>query len=121
MWDQDKAIAELQKNALVSSSRRCAQYVRTAIEAGGIFLSREADAKNYGRSLQVAGFRVVNRNSCIIPQRGDVVVIQPVQAGNPGHMAMYDGQIWISDFKQRTMYPGPEYRKHEPDFAIYRK
>ncbi|KHG49778.1 hypothetical protein T636_A1500 [Enterobacter hormaechei subsp. xiangfangensis] len=35
-------------------------------------------------------------------------------------MTMYDGTQWISDFVQKSMYPGPGYRKMQPSFKIYR-
>ncbi|MBB5427447.1 hypothetical protein HDG40_005626 [Paraburkholderia sp. JPY158] len=38
-----------------------------------------------------------------------------------GHMAMYDGQYWISDFKQwHGFYPGPDYGSARPDYKVYR-
>lgn len=78
-----------------------------------------AHAKDYGISLERAGFSEVLQGSTI--QAGDVAVIQPYPGGNPsGHMAMYDGIIWISDFRQRSMYPGPGYRRTQPSFKIYR-
>ncbi len=120
-WDLDETIATLRMNSRVGSSGRCAKFVRIALESGGISLMRTEHAKDYGRSLESAGFRVVNRHSCIAPRRGDIAVIQPLLDEIHGHMAMYDGEIWISDFKQRSMYPGPEYRRQQPDFAIYRK
>jgi streptogramin lyase len=58
---------------------------------------------------------------------GDVVVIQGWQSpqdSNPsGHMAMFDGMQWISDFYQgykSDPYPGLLYRRHRPSFRIYR-
>lgn len=52
---------------------------------------------------------------------GDVAIIQPIPGHPHGHMTMYNGSIWISDFKQYNgLYPGPSYRKHKPVFTIYR-
>lgn len=74
-------------------------------------------AKDYGSSLVGAGFYEVHGD----PQPGDVVVIQATGAHTAGHMAMFDGQIWISDFRQlHGFYPGPEYRIHRPAYKIYR-
>jgi hypothetical protein len=120
-WDLDKTVAALRENAGANSRSKCAAYVRMALEAGGVTLTITRSAKDYGQSLELAGFRVVNRHSCVIAHRGDVAIIQPVISSEHGHMTMFDGEIWISDFKQRSMYPGPEYRKQQPDFAIYRK
>ena len=54
------------------------------------------------------------------PQRGDVVVIQSIPGHPHGHMAMYDGEHWVSDFKQRTLYPGDSYRAYKPSYVVYR-
>ena len=55
------------------------------------------------------------------PQKGDVVVIQSYAGGDPnGHVAMYDGTTWISDFRQRDMWGGPGYREKMPPYVIYR-
>ncbi len=56
-----------------------------------------------------------------VPEKGDVAVIQPYSGGDPnGHIAMYDGTQWVSDFAQRDLWGGPGYRKHKPDCVIYR-
>jgi hypothetical protein len=53
--------------------------------------------------------------------KGDVAVIQPYQGGDPnGHICMYDGDQWVSDFKQRDMWGGPGYRKNKPVCIVYR-
>lgn len=37
------------------------------------------------------------------------------------HMAMFDGSIWISDFKQmHGFYPGDAYRTAKPPYKMYR-
>jgi hypothetical protein len=117
MWDKSSAVYYLQSHAEASSHGHCARYVRQAIERGGIILNRTYSARNYGSSLTAAGFREVLGG----PQRGDVVVIQAI-AGHPdGHMAMFDGHIWISDFRQlHGFYPGPAYRAAQPSYKIYR-
>ena len=61
-------------------------------------------------------------NTEYVPKKGDVAVIQPYPGGDPnGHIAMYDGQSWVSDFKQRDVWGGPGgYRKNKPTCVIYR-
>ena len=77
-----------------------------------------SSARNYGASLTCTGFYEVSGTN---PHRGDVVVIQPITDHPDGHMAMYDGAIWISDFKQpHGFYPGPAYRSARPPYKIYR-
>lgn len=62
------------------------------------------NAKNMGKYLVLAGFREVYGN----PIKGDVAIIQPYTGGNTaGHMAIFDGHYWWSDFKQEHgVYPG---------------
>jgi hypothetical protein len=33
---------------------------------------------------------------------------------------MFDGFHWYSDFRQRDFWPGPDYRKHQPMYRLYR-
>ena len=72
--------------------------------------------------LRLGFHRLTVENSDIfIPMKGDVVVIQPHSAESPsGHIAAYDGKIWISDFKQRDFWSGPTYRIKRPPHAFYR-
>ncbi|TAM00709.1 MAG: CHAP domain-containing protein [Paraburkholderia sp.] len=116
-WDPRGAASRAEQRSRSTSQGRCAEYVRLAVEAGGIVLSRHADAKDYGRSLEDAGFYRANGE----PQVGDVIVIQPAPGHAHGHMAIYSGSIWISDFKQLNgFYPGPAYRTARPSYQIYR-
>jgi hypothetical protein len=119
MWDVKKALAHLNANAHEHSLGRCAEYVRKAVEAGGVHLIRHTSAKDYGRSLESVGFKAppASPNAAA----GDVVIIQSITGHPHGHMAMFNGAIWISDFKQpHGLYPGPSYRKLKPSFTVYR-
>jgi type VI secretion system secreted protein VgrG len=119
--DVDKATKHLDDNAGSKSKHKCAKYTRQAIEAGGVKLARQEDAKDYGSSLKSAGFdNVANQDSygSYAPQKGDVVVFQDVPGHSSGHMAMYDGDQWVSDYKQNSIYPANAYK--DGDFAIYR-
>jgi hypothetical protein len=117
-WNKNAAVNYLQSHARSVSHGDCARYVREAIERGGIVLTRTRSAKDYGLSLAHAGFRVVSTTH---PQKGDVIVIEGIHLHPHKHMAMYDGQHWISDFKQRYgFYPGPDYRSARPNYKVYR-
>ncbi|SDJ71479.1 type VI secretion system secreted protein VgrG [Dyella jiangningensis] len=119
--DIDKAVNQLDSAANDQSTRRCAQYVRQALNAGGLKLSSyPAQAKAYGPTLLSNGFGTVEKNG-YVPQKGDIAVIQDYPGGSPeGHITMYDGTQWVSDFKQRDMWSGPGYRSHQPSYEIYR-
>lgn len=119
-WNKSAAVDYLVKHVEPHSKGHCAKYTRLAIAAGGIQLIQTMSAKDYGSSLLKAGFTALPPSTK--PEKGDVVVIQPYPGGlQYGHMAMYDGKTWYSDFKQRDMYPGPGYRRTHPPYVIYRK
>ena len=120
-WNVDAAVASLQANALANSLGQCAKYVRQAVAAGGIALQRTLSAKDYGPSLNAAGFT----EYATVPEggyrKGDIAVIDSTTGHQHGHIQMYDGSVWISDFKQKVdFWPGTNYRKYLPAFKIYR-
>jgi hypothetical protein len=105
-WNKEAAVSYLRSHALGHSHSECAKFTRLAILAGGVKVSNTAYAKDYGAELLRAGFSELPPGSTLIS--GDVAVIQPYPGGNGiGHMTMYDGTQWISDFVQKGMYPGP--------------
>jgi hypothetical protein len=55
-----------------------------------------------------------------IPQIGDVVVIQPIKAGDAGHIEGYDGKNWVSDFVQENFWPSRAFAAKTPAFVVYR-
>lgn len=119
-WTRDDAVAHLQKFAQPKSLGKCGRYTREAIEAGGIVLARHASAKDYGISLKAVGFGEYHSEVVGNFLKGDVVIIQGFDGHPHGHMAMFDGRNWISDFVQTGLYPGSAYRKNKPTYRIYR-
>jgi hypothetical protein len=117
-YDVDKAVAHLDANAGARSHKRCATYVRRAIAAGGVKLTQTIHAKDYGANLVAAGFSEKAAGGA--PAKGDVAIIPAVKGHLDGHMCMYDGHQWVSDFKQtRGFYPADEYRKEKPKVTFY--
>ncbi len=120
--DVDKAVQQLD-TAGSASQHRCAHFVRLAIQAGGVELAvHPVNAKDYGPVLARAGFEVVPPSG-YNPAKGDVIVIQSYKGGSPaGHIEMFDGIRWVSDFKQPShdIWPGPGYRASKPSYVIYR-
>ena len=120
-FDIDKAVAALNKNALSDSIGKCATSIRMALEAGGFDTTgHPVSAKDYKDFLTGKGFSVVATDSY---QKGDIVVIDGFKGKKNyphGHIAMYNGTQWVSDFKQRTLMPGPEYRTYSPAYVILR-
>jgi hypothetical protein len=119
-WNKDAAVRHLNVSAGAHSHRDCAKYTRQAIEAGGIKIGSTYFAKDYGPLLERAGFSKVLPAEIV--RAGDVIVIQSYPGNDAGHMAMFNGTIWVSDFRQHAdVYPGPGYRKYMPAYQIYRK
>lgn len=101
---------------------KCARYVKKALIAGGASAKNSGieSAKNYGPWLLENNFKVVGGATTVCTggvftisgqQVGDVVVIQAAPHHVHGHMAMFNGTHWVSDFVQeRGFYPAQIYR-----------
>lgn len=100
---------------------RCARAVRLSLEAGGINTSnRPNSAKDYGPYLQKWGFSTVDR-TYYSPLKGDLRVFQNYTGGSiHGHIDMYNGGQWVSDFFENGFWPGRGYRENNAAFTIYR-
>lgn len=81
----------------------CAKAVRKAMEAGGLNTSgRPNYGGQYDTFLLRSGWEKLPPGST--PQAGDIAVTKPHGIHKGGHVAMYDGQSWYSDAKQKSMY-----------------
>ena len=81
-----------------SSQGQCAKFVRMGIEAGGISTAgRPVAAQDYIYFLPTIGFNVIPQPNP--PRVGDLCVISH---GRYGHICMFCGTQWISDFKQTS-------------------
>ena len=117
MWSAHKAAVHARQHAGQYSQKRCAEFVSKSIRAGGANLQNTHYAKDMKSNLILAGYHQVYGE----PVEGDVAVIQPTAHHPYGHACIYGGNgVWYSDFVQRTMYPGKEYREVKPAYAIYR-
>ena len=115
------AVSYLSQNAEVKSTGYCAKYVRLALEAGGLSTEgRPTSACDYDTWLMNNGFIAVTGNVTL--QAGDIVVFEAVEGHPHGHIAMYNGQQWISDFVQRDMYGSSAYRNNpNAEYTILRR
>lgn len=123
-FDADKAVANIVAGKKDGSTGKCATHVRLALVAGGMDTSgNPVSAKDYGPFLTKKEFKAIADADVekAAFAKADVVVIQPYQGGSShGHIAMYSGTAWISDFEQNDMWGGPGYRKNKPSHAVYR-
>jgi hypothetical protein len=83
-------------------------------------LARHLYAKDYGASLRAAGFLSLGQIAAGY-LAGDVAIVDAIDGHPSGHMAMFNGVSWVSDFKQQHgLYPGAAYRSKRPRFTIFR-
>jgi RHS repeat-associated protein len=106
-------------HAHANSQHQCAKYVRQGLEAGDADTTgHPRDAKNYGPTLINNEFTPIPSDN-YTPQAGDTVVFQPYPGGNPsGHIEMFNGDRWVSDFNQNLFLPSAGYRNST--YQIYR-
>ena len=85
---------------------KCARYVANALQAAGYKFNRQPSAYMYHTNgiLTKMGFTCMGSTNAR-PQAGDVCVINRFKGHPHGHICMYNGQQWISDFRQRTASP----------------
>ncbi|MBS4013174.1 MAG: hypothetical protein KGZ97_05360 [Bacteroidetes bacterium] len=126
VFNGDNAVYYLNEHAYPKYDRatcgNCAKAVRLSLEAGGInTTTRPNSAKDYGPYLVMWGFDTVDRTG-YSPLKGDIRVFQNYPGGSMhGHINMYNGNQWVSDFFENGFWPGRGYRENSAAFTIYRK
>lgn len=109
-----KAVSAIRKNAKAKSSGYCARFTINALQAAGYRISRGNAYEFYdGAKMKAAGFVQIPNNAPNLP--GDVKVWNrvPSAGANWGHICMWDGSNWVSDFVQRSPYVRVVYRTSE--------
>lgn len=117
-----KAAKIATQKALGSSSGYCAKYVANALQGAGFKFTRQNSAFQYHTNgiMKGMGFVAINANTAY--QCGDVAV-WPAHGGKGGggihgHIQIYNGKNWVSDFIQRSFVPGKYYGNSTP--TLYR-
>jgi len=119
--NKDELSNWMDAHALTHSSHRCAMYCRMGMEAAGLNTADRplsGDAGDYGPFLMRHGAQAVSQDS-YVPQVGDVVVFDKTSQHPFGHIQMYDGHHWVSDFVQHGISPYND-ADSAPPFTIYR-
>jgi len=100
------AVAYLQSNVQTTQDQSdCLHVIRQALSAGGVSLSCGAPpghsewAGYCNSSLQALGFTALG-SSDPNPQPADILVIQHSTGSMIGHITMWTGSAWVSDFIQ---------------------
>lgn len=91
-------------------------YVRKALQQAGYQFTPQASAYMYANgTLKSAGFVQISANN-YKPQVGDVVVFNRTAKNPHGHIQIYDGNQWVSDFRQPKFSP---YSQHN-GYSVWR-
>lgn len=100
-----------------SSIKRCALYVRRALQAAGYKITPQASAYMYANGpLTAAGFQKISKNN-YNPQVGDIIVFNRTPKNVHGHIQIFNGNQWVSDFKQPSMMV---YGNNHNGYSIWR-
>ncbi len=118
-WDAGEAARYATENAEKKSVGLCAMYLRKAIIAGGIPLYQGGDAWHYKYVLPILGFKEIDKKA--EKMVGDIVVFQPIGGRKFGHIAIWNGRQWVSDFKQRSIIVHSDYARKECEYSIFRR
>lgn len=99
------AAASASRVALSRSSGYCARYVRRALQSAGYLFTPNESAYQYASrgTLAQAGFTKISNS--MAPQIGDVVVYDRTSSRPHGHIQIFDGNDWVSDFRQSSISP----------------
>ena len=107
------------RNAKPKSEGYCARYVQNSHRASGIKVEGR-NAKDYGPQLEKNGFNKINIDYTQA-KKGDVVVFQAIGNRKYGHTAIYNGEQWVSDFKQKSFFVHKDYTRKDAKWQIYRQ
>lgn len=118
-WNPEQAAEYATENAEKKSVGMCALYVRKAINAGGIPLWSCGSAWRYTKVLTMLNFREVAVNE--ERKVGDIVVFQPIGGRKHGHIAIWNGRQWVSDFRQRNFIVHSDYTTEGTQWDIFRR
>ena len=101
MPDAKKAADYARNNANKKSVGYCARYVANVLQNAGFSFTRQPSAYMYHTKgiLTQMGFKSIQGGN---PQKGDVYVEEATSTHPDGHIAIYDGNNWVSDFIQNS-------------------
>ena len=118
-YDINKANDFITQHAQHRSKGLCAQYVRKALEAGGCCTwGHPFTAKGYYEFLTALDFSKIPQKG-YSPKKGDIVVFNATKGHPYGHIAIWNGKQWVSDFLQNNFYVAHNY-KQANDYQVFR-
>ena len=90
-------------------------------ELSKTFSTRSIYEKNDGPALESIGYQALVTGDLTSLHKGDIIIFQPSNASAAGHIEMWTGTQFISDWKQGTnFYPNVNNTCAYPSFTVYR-
>lgn len=99
------AAARASRVALSGSSGYCARYVRKALQSAGYEFTPNPSAYQYASRGTLAGAGFSKISNDMPTQVGDVIVYDRSSKRPHGHIQIFDGTDWVSDFRQNGISP----------------
>ena len=123
-WNVGKSAQILTEKSKDKSSHACAKYIREALEAGGISTAghpinaKEYHTKNFLLNKNFKLIKTITSYKEALDQKGVLgdIAVMTSPSGGDGHICMWNGEQWVSDFKQNRLYP---YQSSGNDFGIW--
>lgn len=116
-----RAVQTLNYQAHPRTTHKCRRYVEDAIESGfglrhGSINSRlthgNGSAWSLAEGLPKLGFAPISWSN-YQPQAGDIVVMPQLPGHQDGHVAMFNGNSWVSDYAQQDLWGGDDMRHYK--------
>ena len=117
-YSNEETVKYITENKESKSRSMCAWYSMKAIRSGGCYNCYIYPAYAYNKILPQLGFKEVSINN-YSPKIGDISVLPKNSKSCFGHIAIYNGKKWISDFEQNDIFPGKSY-KNVGKYQIFR-
>ena len=95
------AAAKASARALGKSAGKCARYVREALQSAGYKFTPQPSAYMYHTKGILAGMGFTQMSPDTPEAPGDVIVWGPIPGHPHGHIQIYDGKTWVSDFRHK--------------------
>ena len=115
-YNVEKTVNYITQNYCNRSKTMCAWYVMRGLQAGGTPCGIYP-AYAYNEILPRLGFQEIEPENL---QKGDICVLSQNSKSSFGHIAIFNGNQWISDYKQKSIYPNMAY-KNESKCQFFRQ
>ena len=116
-YSNDRTVEYITSHAEKESRCMCAGYVMRGMWHGGCPIGL-IPAYAYSKTLPQMGFEEISVK-VYKPMKGDISVVPSNNIHPFGHIAVYNGKQWVSDFKQNHILPSKAY-KANGKYQIFR-